>query len=518
MVVWNSMPAAARPAFSWPALFWLALFALACGLTFGLTLACPIAPLDDFLNHLTRMHLLFDEGRGAASPYYRAAWALYPNLAMDLTVPALARWTGVDLAAQIFLLTAQMLIVSGAVALEWAVKRRFEYAGFIALLLLYSIPFAWGFVNFEFGCGVALWGVVAWIALREKSVFVRFAVHSLFVAALFACHMVALGLYGFTLGVCELHRAHVRRDSLVALTGTLVLLATPAAAALAAMALNGASIGNAGNDWDWPHKPVWPVLALNGFSLPVSLVGFNLLAFMALRLGKSGLRPQGAGGWLAPGFGLLYLATPMVLRDTAFVDVRVVVGGALILPAFISVRCPDELWRRRAAAALAALVLVNLAVTGRLWLSYRADYAGLLASFEKIPQQARIVVASEGGDSPFANLDQAPMTHGPTLAAHYRQALVTTLMATGGKQPLAMRPGFERLNSADRGPLGLDVLARIRAGAPGPDYLAAWPVDYDYLYYVGPPRDNLMPDLLQEIDRRPRFTLYRILKSPAVAQ
>jgi hypothetical protein len=41
--------------------------------------------------------------------------------------------------------------VSGAIALELAVKRRHEISGLAAVMLLYSIPFAWGFLTSHFG-------------------------------------------------------------------------------------------------------------------------------------------------------------------------------------------------------------------------------------------------------------------------------------------------------------------------------------------------------------------------------
>jgi hypothetical protein len=491
----------------------LSVFGLFCLLALALTAVCPIAPMDDFLNHLARMHLLFDERDGAPSPYYQSAWALYPNLAMDLTVPMLARWTGVERAAQIFLALSQILIVGGAAALELAVKRRFDYAGFVALLLLYSIPFAWGFANFQFGCGLALCGVAAWIALRETHPALRLAIHGAFVAALFVSHLVALGVYGFTLGVLELHRAAMRRSTARATASALALLAAPAVAAATVMVLSAGAVGHPGNDWDWPHKPVWPVAALNGYSLPLSAVGFGLLAWIVLRLRAQGaLRLHPGGGALAGSFLLLYLATPQILRDTAFVDVRVAVAAFLILPALVSFEISDAVWRRRVPLALAALLLVNFAFTARLWLGYRRDYAQIVASFALLRPESKILVAASENGSPLDAPELAPMTHAPTLAAHYAKALVTTVMATPGKQPLIPRPGFERLNSQDSGPVFVDDLRRIAAGAPAPAYLRDWFGDYDYLYVVGAPRDNPLPGSLSEIERRERYALYRIVK------
>src|ERR1700760_4633254 len=81
-------------------------------------LLTPIPAMVDYPNHLARMYILSGAGGGNANPYYEVAWALYPNLAMDLIVPRIARLTNVEDATRLFLLSSQVLIISGAFALE----------------------------------------------------------------------------------------------------------------------------------------------------------------------------------------------------------------------------------------------------------------------------------------------------------------------------------------------------------------------------------------------------------------
>ena len=61
------------------------------------------------------------------------------------------------MATKLFLIVSQLLVVTGAIALEWSVKGRHQFAGLAALLTLNAIPFAWGLLNFQFGVGLALW-------------------------------------------------------------------------------------------------------------------------------------------------------------------------------------------------------------------------------------------------------------------------------------------------------------------------------------------------------------------------
>lgn len=473
----------------------------------ALTLATPIPALSDFLNHLTRMHLLVAERAGDPSPYYAAAWGFYPNLAIDLIVPALARFFDVETAARLFVAVSQGLLLSGAVAIELAVKRRFDYSGFVALLFAYSFPFAWGFVNFSFGLGIALWGIAGWIFWRDKLA-ARFVLHCLFVGALFVAHLFALGLYGFALGVYELWRFSARRSA-GDFVGALAVLAAPALVAGAALIFFGGSVGQAGNSWDFGFKPLWLLVAANGYSTAFSTLIFAFLGLVALRLRRAqGLVEEQAGAWLAAGFALLYLATPQMLFDTAYVDVRVIVAAALILPGFFSLRFPDPVWERRAGLAGLALICANLAWVGWLWTSYRADYAAMIQSFGQIDRGSKILVARLQEESPFSGQTLEPMVHAPTLAAFYDKALVSSVMALKGKQPLMSRPGFEELNIQDAGSVTVDDLARIAGEKSG--LFAGWPQKFAFLYVIGPPGENPLPGLVAPLRVERRFALYRI--------
>src|SRR5437899_1173570 len=125
--------------------------------------------MADYPNHLARMHLIVSAGTADANPFYELHWWPLTNRAMDLIVPMIAPAVGVELGSRLFLLAAQLLIVTGAAALEVAVKGRHQYSGIAALLAIYSTPFAWGFLNFEFGLGLALWGIAAWLVIKRRT-------------------------------------------------------------------------------------------------------------------------------------------------------------------------------------------------------------------------------------------------------------------------------------------------------------------------------------------------------------
>jgi hypothetical protein len=479
-----------------------------------------IPAMVDYPNHLARMYILASAGTPSANPFYQTAWAFYPNLAMDLVIPQMARVTGVENATRLFLLLSELLLVSGTMAIEWAVKGRIQLAAAAALMFLYALPFTWGFLNFEFGLAVALWGIASGILVFERSWARRLAVNTIFVAVLFASHFFALGVYGLTLGILELWRAWEKKAPYSETAMRLVILAIPAAILLAVMKLTGGAIGGGENIWHLKFKVIWPFIIMNGYSTMVSAATSVLLIGFLYIAGKRGmLKIQTAGKYLAAGFFIFYLAIPSRLFDTAFVDLRMIVAAAFILPAFLSLSLPDRRWKLAALACVLAVTLPNVAAVSKVWLSYRADYAAMIQSFGKLQRGSLVLVggSKSGDDPPLDNLAAYPISHAPTLAVHYAAAFVPDLFTAAGKQPVRPRRAYERLDDGASSPVPVGILAAIAAGKTSdavPIYLRSWPRDFDYLYLLGPHVDNPLPNLLEELDVSRRFVLYKIRRAP----
>jgi hypothetical protein len=471
----------------------------------------------DYNNHLARMFVLARDGTAQTHPYYQVTWSLVPNLAMDLIVPGIGRHIGVEVANRLFYLLSQILIVTGAMALERAVKGRFQVAGFVALIFLYSMPFAFGFENFEFGLDCALWGFACAVWLQDRSWLVRFVAHTAFIALLFAAHMFALGIYGFAVGLHELWRAWSRRTSLDETLARFSALAIPSVLLAALMIAANGSVGGSGNVWAFGNKATWILHILSGYSMVVSEIGVIALAGLIVVLARRGaLRLEQSAMWLLTGFSALYLVMPFRLFDTAFVDMRIVVTLALIMPAFVSVSFPGVVWRRAAIALAAAIVIINVGDVTSVWLSYREDFAAVRKSFELLPKGAIVLTAQTGeGDDPPADLRDYPVFNLPTLAVHYADAFVPHLFTAPGKQPVTPRAAWQRLDIPEGGFLPVKFLKYIaERGAPAgtPTFVQTWQRDFDYLYLIGPSIPNPMPDRLQFVMGAPRFALYRIRK------
>ena len=494
----------------------IAVFAVLAAVSLLPVLLTPIPAMVDYPNHLARMYILSQYGTPNANPHYEVTWAFYPNLGMDLLVPQLARLMGVESATRLFLLLSQLLIVTGALLLEWVRKGHVRLAGFAALAFLYCLPFSWGFVNFEFGLGLALWGIAVYLRLAEGPWPLRFAANVIFVAALYVAHFFSLGIYGATLGLFELSRMHQGKVAYPVAAARLGALALPALALFAVMRVTSGAIGSEGNDWFLAFKPVWPLRIMNGYDLTVgAATGLALMIAVLLAARRGVLRLEPAGIWLASGFALLYLVIPSKLFGTSFVDLRVIPAAALILPAFCSLSLPNRAWGTAALTAISGVILLNLAVVLEVWLPYRADYAAMIASFQKIDRGSRVLVGSTGnnGDPPFAELTSYPMYYAPTLAVHYADAFVPNLFTEEGKQPVRPRAAVRDIAIPYGGPVPSSLLAAIAAGQPpadAPKFVRSWQRDFDYLYVLGPPAANPLPDLLEVLESSERFVLYRI--------
>jgi hypothetical protein len=484
------------------------------------TLLVRIPAMEDYLDHLGRMYVLATASTKDANPYYQVAWAVYSDLAMDLIVPLLGRFMDIETAGWIFFLTGQLLVVTGAIAIELSVKGRHEIAGFAALLTLHCMPFSFGFVNFEFGTGVALWGIASWIALSRKGNWrPRFAAHTAFTIALFVSHFFALGIYGLTIGLFELRKLVSSRFDVGQATIIFTTLASPVAFMLLLMQASGATVGENANEWWFAWKPAWFALFLNGYSVPLATGSAAALAVVLIYGAlKRNLSISIDGKWIGFGFLLVFLVMPFKLAGSRMADIRMLTAACLVLPAFITFSPRTKAFGYLAALVVSAVILINSSYVGYLWVSYRSDYAAMKASFGLVRQGSFVLVGNAIRD-PSTLLTTAPIWRAPALAAHYSKAFVSSLYTLPGQNALEVRPDLKRLEVNSKTetyePPSLGTLQIIAQGgnAPGaPRYISNWTRDFDYLYLLGPPAPNVLPDLLDELTVEHRFALYRVRK------
>jgi len=497
------------------------LIALLIAISIIPTLVVSIPAMEDYLNHLSRIYILVTSGTSEANPYYQVSWALYPYLAMDTFVPLLSRFMNVETAGKIFVLTSQILIIIGACSLELSVKGKHEISIIAALLTLPSMPFSLGLVNFEFGMGLALFGIASWISLsRLKKYQARAVAHIFFSSVIFLAHFFALGIYGLVIGIFECRKIIESRFNGWRVLKIFLTLLCPLVFMLVLMLLTGATIGENQNEWRFGWKPVWPLLFLNGYSVTLaasSACALAILLFYGVLKRHLSLSPDGK--WIGVCFLLSFIAIPFQLFGSRMADIRMITAAFLILPAFTSASPRARSFGFFAAAVIVPIIIVNSGYVGYVWASYQSDYKAIKASFALIREKSFVLVGSTQMTNSSV-LMEAPMWRAPTLAVYYAKAFVSCLYTVPGTHAVEVRPELRHLDvnakTESYEPPPLASLKRIAEGEnvlDAPEYIRNWQNDFDYLYLLGPHSPNTLPNTLVEIVTDRRFTLYRIQRA-----
>jgi hypothetical protein len=439
------------------------LLALSGALIFTVEIPAQI----DYVNHLARMHLLFDAAHARPNPFYAVESKLILNQACDLIVPPIARLTGVNIAMKLFLFASQVLIVSGAMAVEATIKGRTQFAGVVAILMLYAVPIAWGLVNFTFGVGIALWAITMWLRLQTSPWSLRIAIHACFVLTLFVSHVFTLGLYGLVIGLLEL--TGQRRITEFA------LMAIPPGIALAAFLLLPHAVGDTIN-WQWDIKLLWPVIMMTPLGIgPSALIATSLVALFTLLLHRRAIAVPRQGALVVAGMIFSYLVFPRTLFESAFADIRILMMLLLILPAFAIFKAASKQLSVFSGACITTIALFSLLFSSVVWWQRQQDFWEMRESFKALGFGSRALIAADGPPEG----DVTPIYYAPTLAAHYAGAFLPTLYTIKGAQSLVKTlPGYDIPNGLDYLP---QPLSKILANE-GPPYTRDWRNRYEYVF------------------------------------
>jgi hypothetical protein len=468
-------------------------------------LLARLPPLDDYVNHLARMHVIAVDGRDPLlAQYYRIDWKLVPNLAEDLVVPPLAHVVGVYWAGKLFLIATLALLLSGPQAIHMALFRRASIAPLAAVLFLYNKFFAWGVVNYLFGVGVALWAIAAWIALRRAAPLRRGGVSLGFVLTLYLCHLSALGLYVVGLMGFEAWHARTRR---IAWPDMAALLLPFAAVPLLLMLGPERDGGGVPAVWELAAKLQGPWLAVKTYWAAVDVAVCAVAAGLALLAWRRGaLRVHPAAWWILAAFVPVYLALPTAVMSAWGADVRLPVGALFIALGFLDWSVPTPAAERRFLLVLLALAAVRVGGVEAAWRRLDRVTADMQASLSLIEPGSR-VLAAEASEPPLL----PALRYLPSLATIERSSLVAENFANPHQQVLAVREPYRAMTGGYHEPL--PSIAEL--DAPSADgrraYWRHWRRDYDYLYLLwtaaSPAAD---PAGLERIYAARDFILYRI--------
>jgi len=481
-------------------------------------LSVQLPPLGDYANHLARMHIIAHVGTDPfLGQYFSITWGIIPNLAFDVLVPPLLHVMDVFSAGKIFVIVVVLLLVTGPMAISWALTRQLSLAPLLAFGFIYNGFFMLGLMNYLFGVGLAMWATAVWIMLRERAGWLIALQSLVFTLALFFCHLYAVGLYLLAIGSYELWAWQQRRfqwDLRLVLTA---LLFSVMLALAVSLLLNGPTWSLSGAyDWDDQGKIEGIAAIFRLYDDKFDLV--VLIAFLgALGIGlRMRILHMHAAGVVCLVLSIaLYLAMPTTLFGSLMADQRLPIAGLLFAIGFVRFTLPTQTGRLVFVSVLTVICMLRFGEVASRWHQIDNYVREFQHAIALLPQGARVLVAqADEADGPAALNDG--MSHIPCLAVIDRSALVSSLFTVSGKQILGVRHPYSEIVDRDDGYLpNMSQLIAAEGMTPGNDpFWATWFQDHDYVFemFGAPDAENPNPERLELVYRGDKFQLFRVIK------
>lgn len=476
-------------------------------------LLAPVLPLIDLYNHVFRFDVLSRLGGDPLlAANYTAAWALLPNIGLDVIAAGLLTVVPATALPHIIVALICVTMFSGVVAFNRALTgQAAPLAGLLVLPLLYSWILNWGFVNFLLGLGLAFGAAAFWLRLRDRPL-LRLAVAMPAAVLIFLCHGVAFALYGVLIGSLELgHWLQQAQRQPVALARNLAMCAVQAILPWILFRSSRTVSAEGGlTNADETVVRLWnsgglaeklqdlllyrirtiirvaegPSLALDAVWMGAAVV---LLAWLwrSRRIGLSAVaRPAIAVA------ALLVIACPPALFGVGAVADRMPLFMALLLVGSVRV-APGLRLDHPAVIGLAALVAARLVSIAVQWQGTAADLADLDRVASHLPP-AQLVTGFAAGARPHPDVPQRCDMYLHVMALRHRH--IVPLFANRTQQPIAVAGRLEQARSQARA-----GLAAARATVPA-EHVSAKSLEalagsgFDYILLCQAATDRPRPD------------------------
>jgi hypothetical protein len=466
---------------NWPA---GALVAATCFLIAPLWLV-RVPAMTDYAAHLASFWLI----AGGASSFYRIHWILAPNIASEMLVPLLARLTGVEPAAKLFLSLALALWVLGAGAVQRALTGRIGVAPLFGALFAYNANFFWGFFNYYFAAGLSLAVFAAWIDTQQRHGAARNVAFALAVIITYFCHIFAAASLLVMIVGYEIVRGCVQGD-LLRRARDVILIYLPTACVYL-FAMPGGSDKSVVFNLRDTMMERFESLSLRHFDDPACALPLVLGAGLLLALVTRQARIVPA---MLLVIGLLLLAALLVPEEAMGgwgLHLRLPAIAAILLLASTELKNgPRHRGALAGALALVALVLVgwtSLNLTAN-WRLYDAQVTELRAALGALPPGRRLFTVLDG--DAIGEKADPPYWHMAEWAIADHGDMTALMFTTKGQHVIRLRPPLERFAAATANqgtPPDIGELDDLAAGRAADDpviqddfsYLLYFPCHYD---------------------------------------
>jgi hypothetical protein len=510
-----------------------------------------VPPLVDYPNHIARMYVLATQGsQDIAQINYTVSWRPIPNLAMDLVVPPMVGALPVYDAGRLFLGLALLTVLGGICALHFAAFGRIGLTPIAGGLVLYNLPFAWGFVNFYASIGLSLLVLAGWLLTQRWAIFARLSVFNGLTSILYLSHLFGLAAYCCAVAFFEIGEVVRNRDlplkihaKRVFSAGCQVIL--PGALYLAngllwAQEVEPLKLGSWFGDVTSKLSALFSGLSFYGGpadALPIFFASIVLL--LSLRNRWVSVSPLLV--WPLVGFLVLTLGAPHVFQGL-FIDARLGVFLACIFVAALRFEMPFRP-ALTATAGVLLLIAFKSATIATIWLAHDKNYDDFRSAIAVVAPGARVLSVHDIPSNPVPSSEprwqMGGIASGEGLSRYYadrglitlavieRGAFVPSLFTHPSAQPIQASAQNQRVDSVDPAPrLTVDMLvagARKAERARPEGFASAfqkmpywmnWHLNFDYvvIFRYGASQ-NPLPDLLEPVVHNVNFDVYRVRSS-----
>jgi len=409
-------------------------------------------PLADYPGHLAITYILENYNR---VPPFQAAYildhGLYPNLAMDILVPSLATIFGIETSGLIFTFLIFVVTVCGALLVNKALYGRVSIGALFVFCILYNGIFAWGFMNYLFGLGMAMLAFGMYLLFQEHSPISRIIVSSLLSMVVFICHLYAFAIYGILVISYEIFKfVEMQSDRSVrkllrnlSIAGAQAIL--PVAIFLYFSPMSSAHVVSQIQFGNFKRKLEALSFMFGNYNQGIDLICYVAIAvFIGFMLGRGRImiaRPMVAALVFLCG---VFVIMPAVVFSSSSADRRLIVAIALV--AVSSLNLSVRSWRELLAAAvtIGSVYLLQVGIAQHSWAAYEPRLRNYLSAFQKVKEGSNVAVAVD----PNASWFPINVRGVPSLLVLQRNAFPSQQFLWRGQNPVALSEKFERMAEA----------------------------------------------------------------------
>jgi hypothetical protein len=518
------------------ATWWVCLSLMLCALLVPL-IAVEVPPLTDYPNHLARCYLLaFGNSDPALRQMFSAHWQIIPNIGVDLLLPKLMHVFPPLLAGRIMLTFCLLVPATGAIALSCAYFRRRSLWQIAAGFAAFNVLFLMGFMNFELGIGIALWGAAAWIRYREQNPALAIASAVILAPVVFFFHLFGFCFYALLIGSYEfsvLLERSLRSDFDLRYAAKRVA-AFGLAMIIPALLYRASPLEKVDASATWASLPKKLYFAFDSIleysSLFDLVIAASLLAFLIFCVINGRARVSKAALICCTALLCVYLVTPVSFKGVHFVDARLpVMLGFMVFAGFIP-RGLNPSERTTAVAFFAIIFIARVALITNVWVNSQRDLTDLRQTIASVTPGSRVLAADvKYSDNPKWYWDMPSHRRLPEVAPTYwhlasfvlldRHAFWPNIFAEESQQPIAIREPYRDLEAVRSPPLHYTDLAMSQVPPIELEhfpYLTGWKDKFDYVLVLNaegaPDLDHFLPNQLQLVDRQGIAALFKIRK------